>query len=186
MARPASAGRETPPVGKSLPSGKPLAIETSSENGSPQGVSLGDVTVVREKDRYYMFCTGGGAWVSDDLVRWKYSPVQGRVPVAPGVVKYNGYFYMSGNNSPLYRASDILGPYEALDPWKDEKGQPWTGTAPNGRPWDGAFDVYFLIDDGKPFLYFPGRGPEGIYVVPLDPNDLTRFAAAPKRLLASA
>jgi xylan 1,4-beta-xylosidase len=184
VAQPSFAGREPPVVGKSLRYCNPLAIETSSQNGSPQGVSLGDVTVVREKGRYYMFCTGGGAWVSDDLVHWKHSPVQGRVPVAPGVVKYNGYFYMSGNNSPLYRASDILGPYESLDPWKDEKGRPWTGTAPNGRTWDGAFDVFFLIDDDKPFLYFPGRGPEGMYVVPLDPNDLTRFAAAPKRLFA--
>ena len=129
------AGRESPVVGTSLRYCNPLAIETSSQNGSPQGVSLGDVTVVREKDRYYMFCTGGGAWVSSDLVHWKYSPVQGRVPVAPGVVKYNGYFYMSGNNSPVYRASDILGPYESLGPWKDEKGQPWTGTAPNPSPY---------------------------------------------------
>jgi xylan 1,4-beta-xylosidase len=183
-AQPILAGQEPPVLGKSLRYCNPLPIETSSQNGSPQGVSLGDVTVVREKDRYYMFCTGGGAWVSSDLVNWKYSPVQGRVPVAPGVVKYKGSFYMSGNDSPLYRASEILGPYESLGAWKDQNGQPWTGTAPNGRTWTGAFDVYFFIDNDKPYLYYPGRGPEGIYVVPLDPNDLTRFAGAPKRLFS--
>jgi hypothetical protein len=46
-----------------------------------------------------MFCTGGGAWVSSDLINRKYGPVQGPVRVAPGVVKYNGCFYMSGNDS---------------------------------------------------------------------------------------
>jgi xylan 1,4-beta-xylosidase len=179
-----AAERESPVLGKSLRYCNPLPIETSSQNGSPAGVSLGDVTVVREKDKYYMFCSGGAAWVSDNLVNWKYNAIQGQVPVAPGVFKYKNYFFMSGNSSPLHRASDILGPYESLSTWKDEKGQPWTGTAPNGRTWNGSFDVYFFVDNDKPYLYYPGRGPEGIYVVPLDPNDLTRFAAAPKRLFA--
>jgi xylan 1,4-beta-xylosidase len=178
----ALAKSSAPIIGKSRRYCNPLAIETSSQDGSPRGVSLGDVTVVRENNRYYMFCTGGGAWVSEDLVNWKYSPVQGRVPVAPGVVKYNGYFYMSGNGAPLYRASDILGPYEQVGDWKDPNGQAWTGTANNGRTWEGAFDVYFFIDNNKPYLYYPGRGPEGMYVVPLDPENLSQFAAAPKRL----
>ena len=108
----------------------------------------------------------------------------GAGPVAPGVFKYKGYFYMSGNTSPLYRTSDILGPYESLGTWKDEKGQPWTGTALNGRTWNGSFDVFFVVDNDRPYLYYPGRGPEGIYVVPLDPNDLTKFAAAPKHLFS--
>jgi len=47
-------------IGKSLRYCNPLSIETSSQDGSPRGVSLGDVTVVRENNRYYMFCTGGG------------------------------------------------------------------------------------------------------------------------------
>jgi xylan 1,4-beta-xylosidase len=173
---------KAPVIGKSLRYCNPLSIEASSQDGSPRGVSLGDVTVVREGDRYYMFCTGGGAWVSEDLVNWKYTPVQGRVPVAPGVVKYKNYFYMSGNGAPLYRSSDILGPYEEVGDWKDHNGQPWTGKANNGRTWEGAFDVFFFIDNDKPYLYYPGRGAEGIYVVPLDPENLYQFAAAPKRL----
>ena len=39
----------------------------------------------------------------------------------------------------------------------------------------------FVDDDNKPYLYYPGRGISGIYVVPLDPDDLTKFAAAPKQ-----
>jgi hypothetical protein len=42
----------------------------------------------------------------------------------------------------------------------------------------------FIDDDHKPYLYYPGRGVSGIYVVPLDPNDLTKFAGQPKHLFA--
>ncbi len=118
-----------PVVGKSLRYCNPLPLETSSHDGSPQGVNLGDVTVVRDGDSYYLFGTGGGAWVSRDFVDWKYQAVEvhgGRLPVAPHVVKYNGAFYMSGNDAPLYKAANILGPYELLGPWKNEKGEPWT------------------------------------------------------------
>jgi xylan 1,4-beta-xylosidase len=176
--------KPAPAIGKSLRYCNPLPIEASSQDGSPQGVSLGDVTIVREGDSYYMFNTGGGAWLSQDLVNWKYKPVQGaRVPVAPHVVKYHGVFYMSGNSSPLYRAPDILGPYELAGPWKDEMGEPWKGVS-NGRPWTGAFDVDIFIDEDTPYLYYPGRSTDGIYVVPLDPKDLTRFRAAPKRVIS--
>ena len=174
-----------PVVGKSLRYCNPLPLEASSRDGSPQGVSLGDVTVVREGDSYCLFGTGGGAWVSSDFLNWKYQAVEvrgGRLPVAPHVVKYKGAFYMSGNTAPLYRAPNILGPFEVLGPWKNEKGEPWTGVS-NGKPWTGAFDVdIFVDDDNKPYLYFPGRSTDGIYVAPLDPDDLTRFAAAPKHL----
>ena len=176
---------EAPVMGKSIRYCNPLPIEASSRDGSPQGINLGDVTVVREADKYYLFGTGGGAWVSSNLVDWKYQAVEvrgGRVPVAPHVFKYEGAFYLSGNSAPLYRASDILGPYDLVGPWKDEKGQPWKGEV-NGQAWNGAFDVdMFVDDDGKPYLYYPGRSVEGIYVVPLTPSDLTRFAAAPKHL----
>jgi xylan 1,4-beta-xylosidase len=183
--RPAARPSAMAVVGKSPRYCNPLPLETSSRDGSPQGVSLGDVTVVREGDAFYLFGTGGGAWVSSDFLKWKYQAVEvrgGRLPVAPHVAKYKGAFYMSGNSAPLYRAPNILGPFEVLGPWKNEKGEPWTGVS-NGKPWTGAFDVDIFIDDNsKPYLYFPGRSTDGIYVAPLDPNDLTRFAAAPKHL----
>jgi hypothetical protein len=153
-----------PVIGQSLRYCNPLSMEASSQDGSPGGISLGDVTVVREDNRYYMFCTGGGAWVSQDLVNWQYRPVQGRVPVAPDVIKYKGAFYMSGNGAPLYRAKDILGPYEPLGDWKDHNGQPWTGTANNGRTWTGAFDVHFFIDRDQPICIFPEEEPKASMV----------------------
>ena len=166
-----------PEIGKTARYCNPLPIPTA-----PGASASGDVTVIQENGKYYMFCTGGGAWVSEDLVNWEYHPVQGRVPVAPGIIKYKNYFYMSGNGAPLYRAKDILGPYESAGDWKTHDGQVWTGTAGNGRVWEGAFDVHFFIDNDKPYLFYPGRGTEGIYAVPLDPDDLSRFAAAPKHL----
>ncbi len=181
----AQARMPEPVLGTSLRYCNPLPIEASSRDGSPQGVGLGDVTVVREGGTYYLFGTGGGGWVSDDLVNWRYHGVEmreGRVPVAPHVVKYNGQFYMSGNNAPLYRAPAILGPYEVAGDWTDASGKPFAGVS-NGRPWVGAFDVDIFVDeDNTPYLYFPGRSTDGIYVVALDPRDLSRFAGAPRRL----
>ena len=77
------------------------------------GNASGDVSVFREGDTYYMFCTGGGAWTSDNMLDWSFTPVR-NVPVAPDVVKYRGKFYMSGNDCPLYVADNPLGPYDGF------------------------------------------------------------------------
>jgi xylan 1,4-beta-xylosidase len=193
LAGSASCGRQSsierkasaPVPGESLRYCNPLSIEASSRDGSAQGVGLGDVTIVPDGGKYYMFCTGGSGWVSEDLVQWKYEGVQmreGRVPVAPHVVKYNGKFYMSGNSAPLYKSKNVLGPYEKAGDWTDASGNPWRGES-NGRSWSGAFDVdIFIDDDNKPYLYFPGRSTDGIYVVELDPDNLSRFAKEPVHL----
>src|ERR1035437_7416061 len=73
-------------------------------------------------------------------------------------------------------------PMRAWGPWLNEKGEQWTGVS-NGKPWTGAFDVdIFIDDDNKPYLYFPGRSTDGIYVAPLDPKNPNRFAAPPRHL----
>jgi hypothetical protein len=142
---------------------------------SEGGVSAsGDVSVIREQGRYYMYCTGGGAWVSDNLLNWTLHRIA-NVPVAPDVVKFKGAFYMSGNDSPLFRADNPLGPFTNVGNWKNTPGV--------AGGWNDPFDMHIFVDEGdKPFLYYPGRGVSGIYVVPLDPNDLTRFAGPPRHL----
>lgn len=141
---------------------------------APGGNAAGDVTVIREQGKYYMFCTGGGAWISDDMLTWSFQRVE-HVPVAPHVVKYNGHFYMCGNDCPVYQADTPLGPYTSIGEWKN--------TPDVAGGWNGAFDVdIFIDDDNTPYLYYPGRGVSGIYVVPLDRNDLTRFAGPVKHL----
>jgi xylan 1,4-beta-xylosidase len=138
------------------------------------GNASGDVTVIKENGKYYMFCTGGGAWVSDDMLNWSFHRVE-NIPVAPHVIKYNGSFYLCGNDCPVYKADNPLGPYTSIGEWKN--------TPDVNGGWNGAFDVdIFVDDDNKPYLYYPGRGVSGIFVVPLDPNDLSRFAGPVKHL----
>ena len=36
-----------------------------------QGSASGDVSVFQWEGKYYMFCTGGGAWVSSDMLNWQ-------------------------------------------------------------------------------------------------------------------
>jgi xylan 1,4-beta-xylosidase len=131
----------------------------------------GDVTVIRDNGKYYMYCTGGGVWISDDLLHWTLQPIT-NVPVAPDVVKYNGAFYMSGNSGPLLKADKPEGPFVSVGEWPEKT---------NG--WHGPFDTHIFVDDGnKPYFYYPGRGITGIFVVPLNPNDLTKFAGIPQHL----
>jgi xylan 1,4-beta-xylosidase len=160
---------QTPETGKSPRYCNPLPMIMA-----PGGNASGDVTVIREKGKYYMFCTGGGAWISDDMLNWSFQRVE-NVPVAPDVIKYNGSFYMCGNDGPLFKADNPLGPYTKLGDWKN--------TPDVAGGWNGAFDMeLFIDDDNTPYLYYAGRGVSGIFVVPLDPNDLTRFAAPVKHL----
>ena len=82
-------------IGKTARYCNPLPMITA-----PGGNAGGDVTVIREQGKYYMYCSGGGAWISDDLLAWSFQHVA-NVPVAPHVFKYNGSFYMCGNDGPL-------------------------------------------------------------------------------------
>jgi xylan 1,4-beta-xylosidase len=164
-----SAPAAGPVLGKSPRYCNPLPMVTDGVASAS-----GDVTVIREAGRYYMYCTGGGAWTSADLLKWTFQRVA-NVPVAPHVVKYNGAFYMCGNDGPLFKADHPLGPFTKIGDWQN--------TPDVAGGWNGPFDMdIFIDDDNTPYLYYPGRGVSGIYVVPLDPNDLTRFSGAPKHL----
>lgn len=131
------------------------------------GNASGDVSVFEHGGMYYMFCTGGGAWVSKDMTNWTFHKVD-KVPVAPDVAFYKGKFYMTGNDCPVYVADDPLGPYTVFSEWKD--------TPSIAEGWNGAFDTHIFVDeDNKPYLFWPGRGVSGIYGCALDPDDISRF-----------
>lgn len=157
-----------PELGKTLRYCNPLPM-VSGAGGSASG----DVSVIFEQGKYYMYCTGGGAWISDDMVNWTFQRVA-NVPVAPDVVKYKDTFYMSGNDSPLYKADNPLGPFTLAGDWKN--------TPDVAGGWNDAFDTHIFIDNDIPYLYYPGRGVSGIFVVQLDPEDLSRFVGKPKHL----
>lgn len=138
------------------------------------GNAAGDVTVIEDGGKYYMCCTGGGMWVSDDLLDWTFHKVD-NIPVAPDLVKYNGKFYLTGNSDHVYVADNPLGPYTDLGLFKN--------TGPVEQGWNGGFDTKIYVDDDNtPYLFWPGRGISGIYGVKLDPNDLTRFDGTPVHL----
>lgn len=138
------------------------------------GNAGGDVTVIAEGGKYYMCCSGGGMWVSEDLLNWEFHAVE-NIPVAPDLVKYNGRFYLTGNSDHVYVADNPLGPYEDLGLFKN--------TGPVEKGWNGGFDTKIYVDDDNtPYLFWPGRGISGIYGVKLDPNDLTRFDGEPVHL----
>ena len=138
------------------------------------GNASGDVTVLEEGGKYYMCCTGGGMWVSDNLLDWEFHAVE-HIPVAPDLVKYKGKFYLTGNSDHVFVADHPLGPYQDLGLFKN--------TGPVEQGWNGGFDTKIYVDDdGQPYLFWPGRGISGIYGVRLDPNDLTTFAGAPVHL----
>src|ERR1035437_527302 len=104
---------QEPEIGKTARYCNPLPMITA-----PGGNAAGDVTVICEKGKYYMYCTGGGAWFSDDMLNWSFKRID-NVPIAPHVVKYNGSFYMCGNDGPLYKADNPLGPFTLLGEWKN-------------------------------------------------------------------
>jgi xylan 1,4-beta-xylosidase len=161
---------EDPEIGKSARYCNPLPMITA-----PGGNAAGDVTVIRDQGKYYMYCTGGGAWISDDMLNWSFQRVE-NVPIAPDVVKYNGSFYMCGNDGPLFKADNPLGPYTSLGDWKN--------TPDVASGWNEPFDMdIYIDDDNKPYLYYAGRGVSGIFVVQLDPDDLTKFAGPVKHLV---
>ena len=140
----------------------------------PGGNAGGDVSVLEHGGKYYMCCSGGGMWYSDDLLNWELKGTE-NIPGAPDIVEYNGKFYVTGNSDHVFVADDPLGPYKDLGLFKN------TGPVENG--WNGGFDCkIFVDDDNQPYLYWPGRGISGIYGVKLDPNDLTKFMDKPTHL----
>ena len=187
--------RKQPILGQSPRYVNPLNLPANSTDGSAQGVSLGDPTVLRDGSLYYMFATGatnrfapqGGAWVSTDLVHWSWKSLDehsARVPVAPHVVKFNGMFYMAGNGSPLYRSANILGPYVEVGPWLDDQGRPFSQSpTPHGGT-RSIFDVCIFVDkNDKPYVYMAYGMTYGVWGAPLDPNQLNHLAAPPTDLM---
>ena len=112
------------------------------------GNAGGDVTVLEEGGKYYMCCSGGGMWVSDDLLNWEFHAVE-HIPVAPDLAKFNGRFYLTGNTDHVYVADNPLGPYTDLGLFKN------TGPVENG--WNGGFDTKIFVS--KPPFQPSSTGP---------------------------
>ena len=147
----------------------PLEYPVHSSARGFDRMNVADPTVARHDGQYYLFGTEGMAWVSSDLVNWKYHPVtlpEGRSAVAPDVAEYKGNFYMCGNTQDLFRSPHPLGPWEFIGEFKDEKGETFSlGDC-----------MMFVDDDERVYMYYSA---DGIYGVELDQNDLRKFKSAP-------
>jgi hypothetical protein len=136
----------------------PLGVPT------PKGRSLADPTVFSHREKYYLYATGGQAWVSEDLVHWEYHEVSLPVRVvAPTVVEYKGNFYMSGNGGGMLHSAAPLGPWEQTGEILGLDGKVITWADP----------MFFVDDDGIFYCYHQsgsGVGTDGIYVTRLDPK----------------
>jgi len=143
------------------------------------GQSVGDPTVIKYENKYWLYCSGGGGyvWSSDDLSHWKRLAMTlpaGQRIVAPCVFRYKGFFYMTGNDTGFSRSITPYGPWEYIGDFKDEKGEKKL-----------LFDpMVFVNDDGRVYMYYSGRATNGIYGVELNPKELTRFVSAPKHFFS--
>ena len=145
----------------------PLVIENSR--------SVADPCVIRFEGRYYLFLTGGQAWVSDDLVMWKHYPYTlpgGRRIAAPHAFVHRGQVWLTGNGTGLYRAPAPGGPWEYAGDLQDTAGRKMS-----------LFDtMIFPDDDGRLYIYWSGMRTDGIYGAELDRENPTRFATPAKKL----
>lgn len=149
----------------------PLTVEDAGR--------LADPVVIRYQGKYYLYATGGLAWSSDDLVHWDYHQVtmpEGSSIAAPGVFAYQGYVYLTGNYTGLFRSRDPLGPFEFFGDFTDENGQRLERGLYNGWRDGGVFDPMIFVDENdRVYLYYAGRSINGIYGVELDPTDPRKF-----------
>lgn len=123
-----------------------------------------DPSVILFQDCYYMFASmSGGVYVSDDLISWKYYPLNERLPkydYAPDVRVIGEYVYFCASKSVkasmYFRTKNILnGPYEEIP-----------GTFPF---WDPSL---FCDDDGRIYFYWGCSNQTPVYGIELMPNTL--------------
>ena len=158
----------------------PLTIEDAGR--------IADPVVIQIRDRYYLYATGGLAWSSDNLVNWDFHRVvmpEGANITAPGAFEYQGYVYLNGNYSGLYRSRDPLGPFEYYGDFTDENGQKLDVDLCTGCRNGGVFDpTVFVDDDQRIYLYYAGRSVNGVYGVELDQDNPTKLVGEVKHFFS--
>ncbi|MCM1561418.1 MAG: family 43 glycosylhydrolase, partial [Butyrivibrio sp.] len=134
-----------------------------------------DPSMILFHGRYYLFPSmSAGFWVSDDLIRWQYYPLDG-LPIhdyAPDVRVMGEYIYFcaSRRNSkcPFYRTKDpCLGQFERV--------------AATLTFWDPN---QFQDDDGRVYFYWGCSNQKPMYGVELDPETMAPIGK-PKGLIKS-
>lgn len=163
----------------------PLAIPSipvgrnagDKENAGDWWREFGDPTVIRFKERYYLFPSCGMIWYSDDMIHWHFQAINlYDVGWAPTVTEKAGRLYLSASweGSQIWTTEDPLGHWECLGEIRDENNQPLKWADP----------ALFTDDDGTIYAYYSLGVNRGIFVARLRDDDVTRFAGAPVHCFA--
>ncbi|HEY3376562.1 MAG TPA: family 43 glycosylhydrolase [Armatimonadota bacterium] len=168
----------------------------------PDYREMADPTVIRFKERWYLFPSAGMLWYSDDLLHWTYHPIEPfDAGYAPTVVQCGDVLYLtaSWDCAAIWRATDPLGPWERLGtPGQDADGNPTWLKNHLGQPVRWGDPMLFVDDDGALYCYCnldrPTTSPDHpwklepahgiIYGVRLGDDDPSAFAEAPLPLIA--
>ena len=136
--------------------------------------STADPSVMYWEGRWYLYCSGGYVYDTDDFVNW--TPhvdetwLKISTPMAPTVAPCRGKFYATANSVPLHVADSPLGPWTKVGEWLMSDGREMLANDP----------MIFLDDDGRLYLYW-GLG-SGIFGAELDPEQPNRLLTMPKHL----
>lgn len=162
---------------------------------------MADPTVIRFKDRWYLFPSAGMLWYSDDLLNWTYHAIEPFDPgYAPTVVQCGDVLYLtaSWDCAAIWRATDPLGPWERLGTLgHDLDGNPSWLKDQDGQPVRWGDPILFVDDDGALYCYCnrdrPTSHPDHpwklepadgvIFGVRLCEDDPSRFAHEPVELI---
>lgn len=157
-----------------------------------QSISVHDPVMAKQKDTYYIFCTGRGisVWSSTDMKEWKREqPVFSEPPKwaveavsgfrghiwAPDISFYNGKYYLYYSVSAFGKNTSCIGlaTNKTLDPndpdfkWEDHGKV--IQSFPGKTNWNAIDPNLIVAEDGTPYLTF-GSFWDGLKLVKLNPN----------------
>jgi len=137
--------------------------------------STADPTCLYHEGVWYLYCSGGPIYRSEDFIRWTaHSEPSWTLisrPMAPTVAFFRGKFYAASNSVPLHEADSPLGPWRAVGDW----------TLPDGREFLANDPMIFRDEDDSLYLYW-GSG-TGILGAKLDGSHPNRLLTAPANML---
>ncbi|AOZ97987.1 arabinan endo-1,5-alpha-L-arabinosidase [Flavobacterium commune] len=157
-----------------------------------QNISVHDPVVIKEKDIYYLFCTGKGikTYSSKDLKNWKSEPaVFKEKPVwtesvvpnfdnhiwAPDIIFHNNVYYLYYSVSAFGKNTSAIGVTTNVTLNPEDKNYQWIDqgivveSSPNRDEWN-AIDPNVIIDENNTAWLSFGSFWDGIKLVKLNPD----------------
>lgn len=130
-----------------------------------------DPAVMYYDNKWYLYCTSGMVYYTEDFVNWIPCPDETWMPIsapmAPTVEHFRGKFYASSNGMPVYVSDKPTGPWTLLGEW----------TLPDGREMKCGDVMIFADDDDRLYLYW-GLG-SALFGAELDPEQPNHLITEP-------